>query len=210
MPSSTELVWYASYGSNMDSSRLRHYLAGGTPPDGLRGHPGARDPRPPRASRGITVPGEVYFAQTSSLWGGGIAFYDRELPGVAAGRAHLLTIAQFSDVVAQEMRRDPGQDLDLSQVLATGRDELGSGWYDTLLHLGDLDGHPLLTFTAAWSADEVPVNAPTAPYLRMLGRGLGEAHDWEPAEVSAYLSQLRGARGHWPHGSISSLLAEAA
>ena len=210
MPSSHELVWYASYGSNMDTARLRYYLAGGTPPGGLRAHPGARDARPPRESRGVVVPGEVYFAQTSTLWGGGIAFYDQARPGVAAMRAHLLTIGQFSDVAAQEMRREPGVDLDLSGVLAGGRDELGPGWYETLQHLGDLEGHPLLTFTAPWSADDLPSNAPTAPYLRMLARGLASGHGWEPAEVSAYVSQLRGARGEWPHRSISALLADAA
>lgn len=210
MPCSTELVWYVSYGSNMAASRLRYYLTGGTPPGARRPHPGARDPRRPRAARGISIPGEVYFARRSSLWGGGIAFFDPDAPGVTAARAHLMSLGQFSDIAAQEMRRVPGRDLDLTRALANGRDELGPGWYDTLLHLGDLDGMPLLTFTAPGPADAAVPNAPAGPYLQVLARGLREAHGWEPAEVSTYLSQLRGARGAWSHAAISGLLADAA
>jgi len=210
MPCSTELVWYVSYGSNMAASRLRYYLAGGTPPGARRPHPGARDPRRPRAAHGISIPGEVYFARRSSLWGGGIAFFDPNAPGVTAARAHLVSLGQFSDIAAQEMRRTPGRDLDLTRALATGRDQLGPGWYETLLHLGDLDGIPLLTFTAPGPSDAADPNAPAGPYLRLLAHGLQEAHDWEPAEVSSYLSQLRGARGSWSHAEVSQLLADAA
>lgn len=210
MPCSTERVWYVSYGSNMAASRLRYYLTGGTPPGARRPHPGARDPRRPRAARGISIPGEVYFARRSTLWGGGIAFFDPSAPGVTAARAYLVSRGQFSDIAAQEMRRAPGSDLDLSRALATGRDELGPGWYDTLLHLGDLDGIPQLTFTAPGSADAAVPNAPARAYLQVLAQGLREAHDWEPAEVSSYLSQLSGARGRWSHAAISELLADAA
>ena len=210
MPCSTELVWYVSYGSNMAASRLGYYLAGGTPPGARRPHPGARDPRRPRASRGVSIPGEVYFARRSSLWGGGIAFFDPDAPGVTAARAHLVSAGQFSDIAAQEMRQVPGRDLDLTRAVETGRDELGPGWYETLLHLGDLDGIPMLTFTAPGPAGAAAPNAPAGPYLRVLAQGLREAHDWEPAEVSSYLSQLRGAHGVWSHAAISGLLADAA
>src|SRR6478672_5539249 len=112
MPCSTELVWYVSYGSNMAASRLRYYLTGGTPPGGRRAHPGARDPRRPRAARGITIPGEVYFARRSTLWGGGIAFFDPSAPGVTAARAYLVSRGQFSDIAGQEMQRSPDRNLD--------------------------------------------------------------------------------------------------
>lgn len=210
MPTSTQHVWYVSYGSNMASDRLRHYLSGGLPRGARRRHPGARDPRPPRVSRPVTVAGEVYFARTSQLWGGGVAFYDATQPGVAAMRAHLVTVGQFSDIAAQEMAREPASDLDLAPVLADGRAELGHGCYETLLHLGDLDGHPMLTFTAPWSAGDVLPQAPTAAYLHLLARGLGEGHGWDATETSAWLSQLRGARGVWSHEAISSMLGEAA
>src|SRR5436309_15910174 len=121
------LVWYVSYGSNMHLARLTAYLAGGTPPGGDRVHSGARDPRPPRRDRAVWLPGGIYFATHSPVWHGGRAFYDPNLPGRAAARGWLITARQFSDIAAQEMYRQPGAELDLSVVLATGRDRIGDG-----------------------------------------------------------------------------------
>ncbi|MGH3811441.1 MAG: histone deacetylase [Pseudonocardiaceae bacterium] len=148
MATQPELVWYVSYGSNMSANRLKYYLAGGTPPGTQRPHPGCRDRRPPRRVIGCEIAGGVYFAPESATWGGGRAFFDPELAGTAAARAYLITAGQFADIAAQEMYGVAGADIDLGLVLATGRAELGPGRYETLLHIGDLDGHPLLTFTA--------------------------------------------------------------
>jgi len=205
-----ELVWYVSYGSNMYIDRLMCYLAGGTPAGTQYTHLGCRDPRPPHRAFGCGLPGGVYFATTSTLWGGGRAFYDPELIGpnfigTAAARAYLITPGQFSDIVAQEMHRAPGTDIDLTAVLATGRAELGPGRYETLLYVGDIDGHPALTFTAPWHAHDVPWTAPSAPYLRMLAGGLREAHCWNTHQAAGYLAQLPGARGHWTLATIVAL-----
>lgn len=200
-----ELVWYVSYGSNMYAARLTCYLAGGTPPGAQRTYSGCRDRRPPRHALGCELSGGVYFATESALWGGGRAFYDPELPGTAPARAHLITSGQFADIAAQEMYRDPGADIDLEPVLATGRAELGPGRYETLLHVGDLDGRPMLTFTAPWHAGDVPWVAPSASYLRMLAGGLREAHGWDVHRVAGYLADLRGARRHWTAADIAAL-----
>jgi len=182
----TELVWYVSYGSNMLAERFHRYLTGGT----LAGHthPGCRDPRLPRQTRACEFPGGIYFATTSRIWGGGRAFYDPDLPGVTAGRAYLITAGQFSDLLAQEMYREPGADLDLRAVLTTGRVRLGPGRYETLLHLGDHDTHPMLTFTAPWSAGTVQHVPPAPAYLDTLAAGLREAHGWPPDRIERYLS----------------------
>lgn len=45
---------------------------------------------------------------------------------------------------------------------------LGSGRYETLLHTGDRDCCPMLTFTTPWNAADVPDVAPSLDYLRML------------------------------------------
>lgn len=199
------LVWYVSYGSNMFADRLTCYLAGGTPPGARHTHSGCRDRRPPHRATGCDIAGGVYFATESPVWGGGRAFYDPELVGTAAARAYLITAGQFADIVAQEMYRSIGTDIDLRPVLATGRAQLGPGRYETLLHIGDLDGHPLLTFTAPWQAADVSWTAPSAPYLRMLAGGLREAHGWDVHRVAGYLAQLRGARGHWTPADIAAL-----
>lgn len=143
-----EPLWYVAYGSNLFRERFACYLSGGRPRGGARHHTGCRDPRPARAEQSITVPGGIYFAHTSLTWGGGMAFYDPDLPGRAAARAYLLTRRQFCDVLSQEMRRDTGTDHDLSEAVAHGRQRIGPGRYETVLKVGERAGRPMLTFTS--------------------------------------------------------------
>ena len=198
-------VWYAAYGSNMHAARLRYYLAGGRPPGALREYPGCRDPSAPADVRPAILPGGVYFALESRAWTGGMAFYDPDLPGRAAARAYLITLAQFSDIAAQEMYTATGRDLDLDDVLANGRSRLGPGRYETLVHAGALDGHPVLTFTAPWRATEVDCTPPAPAYLGMLASGLREAHGWTGAEIAEYLGDLPGVRGNWSAADLADL-----
>ena len=202
-----ERLWYVAYGSNLYRERFRCYLSGGRPAGGARHYPGCRDPRPARDERPVTLPGGIYFGYTSRVWGGGMAFYDPALPGRAAARAYLLTHGQFRDVLAQEMRRDPGagalEDVDLAEAVAHGRQRLGPGRYETVLRVGEHAGHPMLTFTAP---DPIPPNAPTAPYLTMLGNGLREAHGWSAGRAAAYLAGRPGARGTWTARAVAALL----
>jgi hypothetical protein len=205
------LVWYVSYGSNMHADRFTCYLAGGTPDGGNRCYSGCRDVTPPLDTRGCAVPGGVYFATESLVWGGGRAFFDPGLRGVTYARAYLITAEQFADVRAQEMYGETGTDLDLREVLEQGRAQLGKGRYETLLRLGELDGHPMLTFTAPWSFADLPldgvaINPPSAPYLRTFGHGLRAAHGWNPRRAADYLAGLPGADGVWPADEIIPLL----
>lgn len=196
------MVWYVSYGSNMNAARFGCYLAGGTPPGARRGFPGCRNGQRPVATRGHELSGGIYFATESLVWGGGRAFYDPALPGTAAMRAYLITVEQFSDLVAQEMYRAPGVDLDLTEALMTGRATLGPGRYETLLCVGALDGYPVLTFTAPWSSADVELLAPSARYLGILAGGLREAHGWDPGQAASYLASRPGAAGTWTADSI--------
>lgn len=204
------LVWYAAYGSNMSSRRLRYYLAGGRPPGNSRRYPGARDGRGPAHSRPLRIPGGVYFAGHSRAWGGGLALYDPQLPGAAAVHAHLITTQQFSDIAAQEMARTPGRDLDLTEVLGTGRAQLGPGRYETLLRAGpDLDGIPVLTFTAPWQAHQTPWRSPAPHYLALVARGLREAYGWGPERTADYLRALPGVRAEQVPAVVDRLYRRA-
>lgn len=189
----------------MYAERFRCYLEGGIPPGARREYPGCRDRDPFLEVAAGEFDGGIYFATESPVWHGGRAFYDPELPGTAAMRAYLVTLGQFSDIAAQEMYRNPERDLDVSVALATGRDQLGPGRYETLLYIGDIDGHPVLTFTAPWSARSVELNPPSAPYLRMLVAGLREAHGWSQAKIAAYLARLPGVDGFWSYDDLISL-----
>ncbi|MEY9965649.1 hypothetical protein ABIA33_003695 [Streptacidiphilus sp. MAP12-16] len=220
----TRRVWYAAYGSNMHVDRLAYYLAGGRPPGGARTYPGCRDPRRPERMVPVMLPGQLYFALESATWTGGMGFYDPFDPGEMPARAYLLTVSQFSDIAAQEMYRDPGEDLDLSGVLATGRATLGEGRYETLVrprlldghvdgHVdghadGRLDGRPVLTFTAPWRRAEAWLNRPSAAYLRNLATGLRESHRWSTERIAQYLAARPGAAGQWSMADIAALLAD--
>src|SRR5689334_4739350 len=194
----------------MHTERLRCYLEGGCPPGGSRTYPGARDPRMPVRSAPVELPGTVYFASESLVWTGGRAFYDPTTPGTVWARAHLVTLGQFADIAAQEMyaapRGDRALDLGLDTALASGSAQLGPGRYETLVHPGDLDGVPVLTFTAPWRAADVPWTRPSAPYLRFLASGLLQADAWPPSAITAYLAARPGAAGHWTAEQISRLL----
>ncbi len=199
-------VWYVAYGSNLLADRFDCYVSGGRPPGGLHEYPGFRDPTPPRASVSLTVPGGIYFAGESHAWTGGTAFYDSDLPGEVAARAYLIDAAQFGDLAEQEMLRAPIADRDLSVVLADGRHSYGSGRYESLIRLGDREGVPMLTISAPWSWTGAPLAAPNADYLRIIGRGLVEAHEWDTHRAADYLASAPGAADEWETPQIRALL----
>ncbi|GAA5060170.1 histone deacetylase [Nocardia callitridis] len=207
MTTTFDAVWYAAYGSNMHGSRLRSYLAGGTPEGSSRAMIGCRDPSPPRRWMPIMLPGVLFFATESVLWTGGRAFYDPDGPGETPARAYLLTVGQFSDIVAQEMYRDPGADLDLTTVATEGRQQLGPGRYETLVRAGEFEGHPILTCTAASAYDALPGVTPSARYLRHLAAGLYESHGWTTASIAEYLATRPGAQEQWTPESVAAALA---
>jgi hypothetical protein len=207
---STELVWYASYGSNMNPQRLSCYLHGGAPDGGVMTLPGCRDITPPRKSVPLLLPGLLYFATESAVWTGGRAFYDPDIADHTAAHAYLLTAAQFSDIAAQEMYREPGTDLDFSTALGPGRARFGPGRYETLVCAGTRDGYPILTFTAPWGCRDVPGNPPAAAYLQHLARGLIASHGWTVQRTATYLATRPGADLTWTTGSVVALLSEDA
>lgn len=216
-----ELVWYAAYGSNADPDRLGCYLSGDTP-DGAVAAPsaasefatgrpplrGCRDRTPPTRSAGVVLPGLLYFATRSAIWSGGRAFYDPAAPAETAAHAYLLTRAQFSDIAAQEMYRPAGTDLDLTEVLRTGRARLGPGRYETLVCPGFFQGVPIVTCTAGRRWRDLPGNPPAPAYLRRIGSGLRAAHRWSVAEAAGYLASRPGAAGYWTPEAVAEILSD--
>ncbi|WP_411105868.1 histone deacetylase [Streptomyces sp. cmx-4-9] len=201
-----ERVWYASYGSNMHLDRLAAYIAGGTPHGTARTYPGCRDRRAPERSIAVELDGALYFATESMVWTGGRGFHDPGAPGRMRGRAHLVTVGQLSDIAAQEMYGVPGADLDLTGVLRDGRDAVGPGRYETLICPGEIEGIPVVTFTAPWSLHDVELLAPSAAYLRYLAGGLLESGPWSEPDIAAYLSACPGAAGLWTPEQVLDLL----
>jgi hypothetical protein len=199
-------LWYVAYGTNLSRARFLVYLQGGRPIEGARHHPGSRNPLAPERDAALMIPGGLRFVGKSSIWGGGMAIYDAEARDEVAARAYLITAEQFVDILAQEMRLEPGLDVDLAPVRETGWHSFGPGRYQTLGQLGVRDGLPMLTFTSADVANH-PVHAPSEGYLRTMATGLRESHGWTSARIGAYLSRFPGAAGTWSRRSIEALAA---
>ncbi|MDN6189044.1 MAG: histone deacetylase [Brevibacterium sp.] len=176
---SQALVWYVSYGSNMHRDRLACYLQGGRPPGAFVTYPGARNTDAPLAEMGIELPGSIYFAGSSTVWGGGgMAFYDHQVPGPTPAKAYLITAEQFADVADQEMNRPPSAANPLetlaSELPVGSAYSVGPGKYETLLVLDRRDSIPMVTFTAPHGSDAVTHTIPNEPYLTMLRLGADE------------------------------------
>lgn len=183
---SQALVWYVSYGSNMFRDRLSCYLQGGCPPGAFVTYPGARDPALPAQEMGLELPGSIYFAGSSKVWGGGgMAFYDHHLPGPTPAKAYLVTAAQFADIADQEMNRPPSADNPLETLafeLPVGSTHsVGPGGYETLLVLDRWDSVPMVTFTAPHGSQDVTHRPPNESYLTMLRLGVEEINATTPA-----------------------------
>ena len=86
------------------------------------------------------------FAGCSTVWGGGLAFYDSAAQGNLAARAYLVTFGQFSDVVAQEARQPIAENLVLSGT--ERRWPAPSRVYETVVHVDDHEGFPMLSITS--------------------------------------------------------------
>jgi len=192
-PAPTDRLWYVAYGSNLSANRFRHYLRGGRPPGSRRTYPGCRDRRDPERTAPLVIAGRLYFTGASTTWGGGTAVLDPSAPGEVPAMAYLLRPGQLADVLAQEMRREPGTDLDLPALTRDGHHQLGPGRYETVVRLGTLDGMPLLTLTAH-RCDAAPLNGPSEAYLSTMATGLREGHGWDAERIRSYLSTIAGAQ----------------
>jgi hypothetical protein len=192
------LMWYASYGSNLNAERFACYIAGGRPGGATRTHVGARDKSPPLDAVALEISYQLYFSGTSRLWGGSPAFIDtKPVDGVVGlARAYLIGWDQFEDVVAQENGRPSAPIAIDDHLLVPGFcRKIGSGRYENLLCTERLDDVPVVTFTAPWSMSDVTPGAPSVGYLAMLIGGLREAHDLSDEELTSYLGSAPGCSG---------------
>lgn len=201
-------VWYASYGSNLNRARFLSYVEGGKVEGSHTTHEGCRDNKLPLDDMPIRFSGRMHFAASSGRWdGGGVAFMDNDTAGHALGRAYLISMQQFDDVVAQENGKKPGDiSVDTKKVFNDGMDEVSTyALYGTMVHIGDYENAPVFTFTGRFSAQEAlesgspgskstasATNQPSNNYIRMIGSGLEETFGMSVDEQADY---IRGSLG---------------
>jgi hypothetical protein len=183
----TPRVWYAAYGSNLSRERFDFYLRGGQPDGTSHRYPGCRSDAPPEADVADEIAAELCFGGWSQTWGGGVAFV-RTSPGAKAkARLYLVTLDQFSDVVAQENWLVPGTisiEPTEQQIVLDGEHT-----YRVVIPLGMRDGTPVLTVSQLAATD---IAAPTTPYLRYIAEGLRTSHGLSTDEIVAYLASAPG------------------
>lgn len=210
MPAQSD-VWYAAYGSNLDRARFLCYITGGRPAGAARTYPGCRDTTVPVVESAMRIPHSLYFAGMSTVWGGGVAFVDTISADVPRtySRLYRITWEQFTDVHSQD--NWTGTTDAVVPTPAQMRSErvacVGSGWYDTLLYLGEHDGLPVLTFTAADRAGVGALTPPTDAYVATMARGLVESHGISVAECASYVSAAPGASGSMDPDALAARLA---
>jgi hypothetical protein len=200
----TTFLWYAGYGSNLDADRFRCYLHGGRPLGATRTYPGCREPADPIDVQPFRMRGQLVFAWESPTWGGGIAFHDPQGPGEVLARAYLLTERQLTDVLEQEMRREPGTDHDLALLRENGHHVLGPGRYETIRVVGTLDDRPVVTFGGP-DPRALGVRAPAPAYVATIARGLRATHGLTDAEIASYLLDCPGVRPEWTREGLLDL-----
>ncbi len=141
----------------------------------------------------MTLPHRLVFAGDARGWGGGgVAFVDPVATAARTlGRAYLITVEQFQDVLAQESGRAVGSEVDLDGVLGGGSAVLGDGNYDRVLHVGGV-GAPMLTFTTPRPVDTLALNAPGPAYRETIVTGVIEAHGLDRADADRYVTDHGG------------------
>ena len=197
----TTHVWYASYGSNLSPQRFDCYVSGGRPEGARRTYTGCRDTTMPTGCRPTQLPGRVLFGAESSVWGGGMAFYDPQGEGPSLATAYRLTLEQFADVWFQERHLPVGGALPLDRTIAAGEWVGGTGLYDRVLVAGSIEREPVLTFTFPDSV-QVAEQPPSPAYAATIERGLIATHGLSREEAAAYIARL--VSGRTPDGAYGA------
>jgi hypothetical protein len=117
-----------------------------------------------------------------------------------------VTEQQFFDIAAQENQLPPGQlNLDISELVKEKRLDLGAGWYNEVVYLGELNSQPILTFTAS-SIDGH--TKPSTAYLSVLIAGLKEASSLSNTEIQEYLVGVAGIHGEWTGQELHKVISQ--
>ena len=201
---SESLVWYACYGSNFRRERFMCYIRGGRPEGSSRTHTGCSDRSPPVRESIVTIPHRLYFAGSAGSWsGGGVAFLETKRcePGEETlGRMYLVTREQFTEIFAQENGIPVEKaGIDFERLVEKGALVVGSDWYGYLIHLGNEEGYPVLTFTVddRETRTDLPRNSPGKEYFDTIAKGLCETYPGMDREAARQYLEKRidGERG---------------
>ena len=206
-PGTDTLIWYASYGSNVNRARFLCYLQGGTPDGTTVAQRGARDNSPPRGDAACVFGSAIRFAGHSARWDGAPAFLEhRPATAGALGRRYLITKEQFVDVVAQENRADGVVSIPFDDVQPDTHTVIDTHFYDAIVGLHPVDGIPVATFTSSKPPEHRPAAPPSSAYLGTIARGLAQVHELDDKTLAHHLHRADGVAPAWSVAEIQRLL----
>lgn len=201
-------VWYASYGSNLLEERFLAYIKGGRVSGSDKPERGCTDNTSPLEDQMLEIAHPLYFSKERSKWGvGGVAFIGtKPVKGERTlGRMYLITQEQFMEVVAQENDRSKVA-LNLNEIMEQGYGELGFGWYDRIVYLGEKDDYPIFTFTSSNSMEAVQFTSPSKGYLRTIAKGLEEL-GLSAEEIISYFLDKKGIQGNFTRETLAEWIS---
>jgi len=210
-----DLVWYASYGSNMLKNRFLCYIRGGTPESADKNYLGCSDKTEPIEDKPIILPYSIYFSKQSYIWENkGVAFIKplRDENLRTLGRMYLISKDQFIELVHQENALDPRNtfiDIDFAYLILNGETKIPANWYSRIIYIGDKKGHPIFTFTSTWDDSEIILLPPGEKYLRTIIKGIKETYNMANEEIIQYLIALPGIKGLIGKQDIDTIVKSA-
>ncbi|MCA0984321.1 hypothetical protein LCL89_09710 [Halobacillus yeomjeoni] len=202
------LVWYASFGSNINADRFLCYIQGGKPELSNDTERGCRDATLPRNEKPFIMNHPVFFAKEAARWnGGGVAFIDpdRYSEQKTYSNMYLVTREQFQDIVAQENKLDTF-DMDFEEVMEKGSKKVQDSWYGNILYLGDEDGHPVFTFTTPVHISPEEVKKPSVEYLSTIIGGLKKGVGLNEDQIVEYFMEVPGVKGEFTEKELRAVI----
>ena len=159
-----DYVWYACYGSNINRDRFMYYINGDETGQ-YSEVGGCANKEEPVEERAYTFDCPIYFAGDSKRWHGGAAFLDYENKGKSYGKIYKIKMSQFKGVLKQEQK---------------------SKFYDVVLFVDDIDGCPVLSFTAHHKYKS-RLTQPSLKYVEVIEKGLLGLFNMDSEQIRDYL-----------------------
>ena len=161
-----ELVYYASYGSNLLEERFLTYIKGGICRFNGREYTGCSNQNSPIKSKPILIPYKMFYSKNSSSWNNkAVSFLDIDRNGKSYGKAYLITKQQFDEIKKQE-----------------------GSWYSKVVNLSDIGGHKCYTFTSETQLEHKKISEVDVSYIKVLTEGIKESFPKiSDKEIETYL-----------------------
>jgi len=214
-----ELIWYVGYGSNLSEERFNCYISGGTPKYGVKNHIGCRDKNPFVKKSTMTIPYELYFAETSSSWENKAVAFIRPVTDHSVHTictCYLIQKEQLTDIFFQENDKDPFAENTSYDLLNTKFNEgfkqyqQENKWYGKIISLGLHKSYPAATFTTNMGEESIKCDAPGAKYLKTIIEGIKSHYSYTQQEIADYLCRRCGINGNINSKELEQLICSTA